>query len=256
MDVKALIGAWLTGEPARSRPGRTLVVEADDVIEPLIAADLLADCAGLFHHRPADLPTGLRSRSATFTGSFLAAESELRFDNGFRLRQSHYGTADFLPLDVPTVLRVSDDDDFSAFLRDADLAMTRGRFARGVSHPLTVIADACGLGAPGDGAGPAHRIYIGPSGTVSTSPTGRQLGTAGEPWELIERRWREANALTRRPCAVCLAGAVNEHDRSEALAERPWLAAYLDALSGVPTAAADRLWPEADRLRHRWPGRS
>lgn len=256
VDVAALVGAWITGEQARSRPGRTLVVEADDVIEPLIAGDLLADCAGLFHRHPADLPAGLRGRSATFTGSFLAAESELRFDNGFRLRQSHYGTADFLPMDAPTVLRVSDDDDFSAFLRDADLAMTTGRFARGVSHPSTMVADVCGLGAPDDGAGPAHRIFIGPSGTVSTSPTGRQLGTAGEPWELIERRWRDANALTRRPCAVCLAGAVNEHDRSEALAERPWLAAYLEALRGVATASPDLLWPEADRSRHCRPGRS
>ena len=253
MNVEGLIGGWITGVTPRSSSGRVVVVESDDAVDVLIADNLLDDCAGLFHRRTGVLPAPLRERSQTFAGSFLGAESDVRFGGGFHLRQNHYGTADFLPIEIPTVLRVSDDDDFSAFLRDADSAMETGRFAPGVSHRLTVIADACGLGADTGSAGPGRRVYIGPSGTVSTSPTGLRLGVAGEPWQLIERRWQEANATSRRPCAVCLAAAVNEPDRVDALSERPWLAAYLRALVPRRPGSRDMSWPEADRTAHRSP---
>ena len=255
MDVETLIGHWTTGV-GRSPGGRVVVVESDDAMQLLIERDLLDDCAGLFQRRPTDVPARLRPRTETFTGSFLLAESDVQFGNGFRLRQSHYGTADFLPMDIPTVLRVSDDDDFSAFLRDADLAMQTRRFAPGVSHRSTMIADASGLGADADSAGPDRRVFIGPSGTISTSPTGSGLGTAGEPWQLIEHRWQQVNAGSRRPCAVCLAAAVNESDRTEALAERPWLAAYLAAIRVREEGRQQELWPEADRSSRPWVDRT
>ncbi len=243
MEVETLIGQWATGVRQEPRAGRTMVIDADEWIPALIAGNLLEDSSRVFHREAGGLPTELRGRAETFAGRLLGGDSDLTFGNGLLVRQGHYGGSEFLSVDGPVMLRGSDDDDFSAFLRDADVAWTAGRFSRAVTSPLTLIADLCGLGGPADSGGPGDRIFVAATGVVSTSPTGRRLGVAGEPWELIQQRWDDLNGASRRPCAVCLAGVLDEQDRADALTERPWLSRYLDAIAVIRTIRAGHLEP-------------
>lgn len=172
-----------------------------------------------------------------FVGS-MRPGSELLFGDGLEVRLRHYGVADFEALDAPTALLISDDDDFSAYLRDSDTAWAHGRFANYATHPAAVIANLACLGGGGDGSGPLHRLHIDDDGVARTSPTGRGLGSVEEGLPALYQRWQRSNAASAQPDAVGLDDAVCDDDRATALAERPWISRYVTVIMALRRAQA------------------
>lgn len=157
-------------------------------------------------------------------------------------REQRYGLAAW-SADRPgrggVVLRVADEHDLSAFLRDADTALTTGRFVDHLLRPDVLVADLAALGADFADAGPDDRVWVGPRGRVSTSPTGAGLGSLRDRRDLLTQRWRDRNGGGTRPCTVALGAALDEQDRSDALADRPWLPRFhivVRALRGLRAA--------------------
>lgn len=225
-------------------PGRVLIVEGAEPPPDLGVTDHTT--VTLIRTTTDHIPDG------HYAGSFLVNDGSLDLADGTSLSVKPYGVGAFLPFDGPTVLRVTDDDDFSAYLRDADEAFATGLFAEHVTHPNVLIADLAALGADPAGAGPRHRAFVFPDGTLSTSPTGQVIGVGSDSMDTVDRTWREINARSDVPCAVCLGGVIHERDRSEALLQRPWLARYVAAVRAIRVArvagrGGDR-WQEAATL--------
>lgn len=193
--------------------------------------------------RPAPPPRSLRVLRGVADGTEPAAAdefsgsvrpgSDLVFGDGLTVRVRHYGVADFEALDAPTALIVSDDDDFSAYLRDADDAFGHGRFANHATHPAAVVANLASLGGLADAAGPRNRMYLDDDGVIRTSPTGSGLGVAGDGVPTLDLRWRRCNAGSSRPDAAGTAEAIDDDDRVTALAERPWIGRYVAVLAAL-----------------------
>ncbi|TYB57202.1 hypothetical protein FXF51_40970 [Nonomuraea sp. PA05] len=109
-----------------------------------------------------------------------------------------------------------------------------GRGDSGAGHG----GSAAGAGHDGQAAGPGHdgprlRLYAGPDGELSTSPTGLPLGKVGDDLATLTATWHRVNAGSDHPCAVCLGAAVPEERRAAELAARPWLGRYLAALAAI-----------------------
>lgn len=143
------------------------------------------------------------------------------------------------------VLRIGDDHDLSAFLRDADRALATGIFADHLLRPDVLVADLCCLGADFRDGGPDHRIWVDRQGQVSTSPTGAVLGELADSPAVVTSRWWARNDGGTRPCAVGLAGVLDDGDRVEALAERPWLPRFHAAVAAMRQLRARGLDPVA-----------
>ncbi len=259
--IESQIFPWATGVDGHDALTPVVVVATDQWIPQLSAGGFLGPGAQLF--RPASAAAEAsgtsvgvgappswaaadQGRAHTFEGDFTDPGSELRLSDGTRLAQSRYGLAQFSWLDTPAILRITDDDDFSAFLRDADVAKATGQFAAHTIHPTTVIADLAALGGGTESAGPSHRLFVFADGAVSTSPTGLPLGTVADSPAELNARWRELNAQSSRPCAICLGRAVGERDRLDALAERPWMDGYVNALRTLRNRSSG---PHGDRSR-------
>lgn len=235
------LAEWLTGIRSGPRTGdrRTVVVQAPQLLGDLIAQGLVDEQSELFLGSsgssavPAMFTAGRHRPLRTFHGSFTLADDDIVLDNGYRMNLRQYGSAEFHCLDTPTALRVADAHDLSAYLRDADQAWQTGTFARHITHPNAIVTDLAGLGGGADRSGPADRIYVFPDAAVSTSPTGNALGSTTEQLPVLVQRWQQANEASRRPDATCLAQAVSELDRTDALLERPWLSRYLLAVKAI-----------------------
>lgn len=143
------------------------------------------------------------------------------------------------------VLRIGDEHDLSAFLRDADTALTTGLFADHLLRPDVLVADLASLGADFADAGPDHRLWVGPDGRVSTSPAGADLGDLQDTRALVSDRWRHRNGHGARPCTVGLAAALDERDRADALADRPWLPRFHAVVRSLRGLRAHGLRPVA-----------
>ncbi len=190
-------------------------------------------------------PDGAEPRhSDEFAGRF-APDDDVRFGDGLVIKIRHYGVADFEPFDGPTALVIHDDDDFSAYLRDADRAWHSGSFANYVTHPQAVIANLSALGGSEQYAGPNHRLYLDDDGIVRTSPAGRGLGLPEEGLPTIDARWQRHNATSSWPDACSLDDALPDADRTAALWERPWMRRYVNVLRATRQA----------RLQERIPSR-
>lgn len=241
--TEARFAGWLTGVRPPTISGRTVVLESAEWLTALRTAGFLDDGGALLIRGPSPAAADRTWTHECFTGDLRTATEDLAFASGLRVAQCPYGLAEFHSFDGPVALRITDDHDFSAFLRDADGARATGRFARPMTNPLTILADRPGLGATPATGGPGQRIFVSDIGAVSTSPTGLRLGWVGEGPTAIERRWVTANERSRRPCAVCLSTVVAERDRVEALLERPWLARYLDAVAVLQEIRREHLEP-------------
>ena len=191
------------------------------------------------------VPEGAEPRHGDeFAGRF-APDEDIRFGDGLVVKVRHYGVADFEPFDGPTALVIHDDDDFSAYLRDADRAWNAGVFANYVTHPQAAIANLSALGGSERYAGPRHRLYIDDDGIVRTSPSGRGLGLPEEGLPTIDARWQRYNSSSSWPDACALDEALPDSDRTAALWERPWMRRYVTVLRAVRLA----------RLQERIPSR-
>lgn len=244
--IDAHLDSWFTGLPSA------------DVAPPAVAilsAGVPSDTEAVLRHSwsdwtsgradgTVDLPTQLRilrgvqscpASADEFTGVLLPGE-DLVFGDGLEFRVRNYGVADFEFLDAPTALAVCDDDDLSAYLRDADRAWHGGEFAGYLTHPASVVANLAGLGGTADAAGPAFRLFVDVDGVARTSPWGRGLGSYDEAIETLHGRWLRTNAASALSDAACLDEAIPDIDRGDALAERPFIARYtvvMRALRGL-----------------------
>lgn len=81
---------------------------------------------------------------------------------------------------APTVLRLEQPEDL-LLLRDC-LADTRrgGPVPPGLLHPLTLVADACVVGAAACGGPRLFRLFVGPDGAVRTGHAGSPVGAVGD----------------------------------------------------------------------------
>ena len=98
----------------------------------------------------------------------------------------------------PTLIRVVTEDDFVAYLDDADAAGETARFVEFATFPA-VLADLPGLGAGYECDGPRLRLYVAGSGEVSASPAGLPLGTLDDGMDSLGARWDQINEQSSHP---------------------------------------------------------
>jgi len=240
MSTARWLEHWFSGIVAADlNPDRRVVVVATADLADRAVAEFDDGISTVLVPRNAHLDALHRnSRVVGYRGSFLPADGRVSLpDATIELRS--YGLAEFGELFGPTVLRVADDEDFSAYLRDADSARLDGRFAPHLTNPRVLVADLAALGGPAERSGPRDRLLVRPDGTISTSPTGGAIGRLGESTADLDRTWREHVSCSVAPCPVCLSAAVPERDRADALRERPWLARYLTAIEALRAAGRD-----------------
>jgi len=217
-----------------------VVVETDEWIPALVSAGVVDAHAALIHR--GETPAIAAGWSRTYLGTFSDPVGDVVFADGFRLRQTRYGLADFSCLDTPTALVLVDEHDFSAFLRDADVAWGTGVFANHVTHPLAVLANVDALGAAIGRSGPDHRLFVGSDGSISTSPFGSTLGRASENPAMFTAGWDAAH-VGEPVDAVSLRKSLRSNDRIDALIERPWLPRYFEVIAAIRSIRIDHLEP-------------
>lgn len=226
-DLGDRLAGWFSGvpqAPSGLRPAAAVVVTRGAGLPSTIvrADDLL-----LVTDPGVELPGSLPLR-----GEIDAAEGCLELPDGARLLLRPYGTAEFLDLAEPTVLTMTAAEDVSAFLRDADEAWHTGRFASALHRGTVTVAQLAGLGGGAELAGPDHRLLVEQDGSVRTSSLGPVIGAVQDPRDDLARSWSQRNTASLHPDAASLDLVVDEGDRVQALAERPWLARLLQ-VAGV-----------------------
>ncbi|MFI1045616.1 daptide biosynthesis RiPP recognition protein [Streptomyces griseoruber] len=236
--LKERLMSWATGRTTVSQDAgyvaRTVVLEDAAHLAALLASDAVDADTMIFvpgvdgSAGPAGSPTVIG-----YEGSLAEPGTEFTHDPGFYLQIQAYGISEYMSVVGPTLVRVADATDFESYLLDADRAHDQGTFADFLTNPAIQLADLPALGAGQDGDGPGLRLYVGPSGQVSTSPGGSPLGKAGDGFGGLVRAWERSNAESGRPCGVCLGAVVPEETRVAALAERPWLGRYLAAVHAL-----------------------
>lgn len=235
MRADADLVSWLTG--ARRAPGgrRVAVIEEPGSLMRLCGSGWVdADTRVFLRARDGNLaPAALRRVPLLcgYRGSFARPGSRIEFDDGYVLERTSYGDAEFRAIELPTEVRVWCPEDFSAFLRDADLAMATGDFPAYLTNPLTILADQPALAGSAQDAGTvADRLFVAAGGQVSASPSGPPVGRVEqEPADWIATAAR-LEAASPVPGTTALGGLIDDADRRDALAERPALARYLRAI--------------------------
>lgn len=232
--------SWSVGNigPATETGCSTVLLEDAEYFDAVVESDLVGPETALFVQGGGDQD---HVRTFDCEGSIAEPGSEFAVGDDFFLQIQDYVTTEFVPLLGPTLIRVTGADDFERFLADADTAYTDGSFQEFVVAPSVRIADLPGLGADTGSGGPRSRLYVGTHGQVSTSPTGRGLGTVGTSMAELQDRWTELNAEYQTGCSVCLSNAIDEDERTGALAARPWIARYLTVLDAVRTLRAQNI---------------
>jgi hypothetical protein len=230
-----------TGEQVRGSRATVVVLENADALPDILAAGLVdadstvfvggRDDAGPLSREPG------HPRVIGYQGSAGEPGEELSIGDDFFLQIQDYATSEYMSLLGPTLIRICGSEDFAAFLADADRARSTGGFAEFSTNPAVQFADQNAYGAAAvdgpEAGGPTLRLWVDGAGSVSTSVNGTVLGTIGDPFDTIARRWREINAGSSFPSAVCLGAGIGEDERSAALADRPWLPDYLLALDAI-----------------------
>ena len=174
-----------------------------------------------------------------YAGSAGEVGDELSLSDEFFLQIQAYGISEFMSVVGPTLVRVADESDFAAYLRDADKARADGVFPDFMMNPVVQLADVSALGAGPDGDGPAVRLAVAADGTLSTSTGGAPLGRlALDGMQQLSDTWRARNAGSDAPCAVSLGGVLEESARARELRLRPWLARYLAAANALRSTTA------------------
>ncbi len=235
--TKAHLMSWGTGRvpgngfAATQNGAETVVVEDAQHLPAVLESDLVGADTTVFV--PGESSDSDRPNTVRYEGSLREPGLEFSLGSAFYLQIQSYGISEYMSVVGPTLIRISDDADFEAYLHDADRARQEGEFAQFLTNPVTQLADLPGLGAGVDRDGPDLRLNVGPAGELSTSPGGRRLGALGDGLAELRTEWASINAASAQPCAVCLGGTLDENARSAELADRPWLGRYLAALDAI-----------------------
>ena len=199
-------------------------------LAPLVESGLVGPQSRIF--APGIRDEGPEPMMMGYEGSLSDPGGEVQVGASFFLQTQDYGTSEYLSLIGATLVRVVDDRDLGCFLEDADRARESGDFPVFLTHHLVRLCDAPALGAPMTNDGPGLRVYVDEGGGISTSPSGLRLGEVGDSLSQLDKEWQNLNGGDVS-CSVCLGAVVDNTARASTVAERPWLARYHGAISGL-----------------------
>ncbi|MFC1408287.1 daptide biosynthesis RiPP recognition protein [Streptacidiphilus sp. N1-12] len=243
--MKRHLMSWGTGKagllptPPADGTTATLVLERADHLTAAVASGLAGPESVVFVPTSADggdggVYTVGGPTVVHYEGSLSDAGGEFSVGSSFFLQSQTYGVSPYMSVVGPTLVRIADETDFQYYLDDADQAREAGVFSDFLTHPVIQLADVCALGSGPSADGPQWRLHIAASGTVSTSPHGRPLGTLGASPEQLQHAWTQLRTDPgEHGCPVCLGSVLDQPARADALAARPWLGRYLAALDSI-----------------------
>lgn len=198
--------------------GRVVFLES---AEHLDDAQTLCGPEGLvFSPDPGDRTEGV----FTYEGALAEPGDESLVADELYVYTQDYLATPFLAVAGPTIVRISNEQDYEAFLQDADLAHEKGVFVEQLVNPAVFLADQCALGTTHSCA--AVRLYVTADGDVRTAPGGPVLGTLESNAEELVR----ASATSDAEGDVCLNAVIKAQTLDRARAQRPWLSRYLRAI--------------------------
>ncbi|MFD7169520.1 daptide biosynthesis RiPP recognition protein [Streptomyces violascens] len=239
-DILRHLHAWGRGnfDAAGTASGRTVLLESANSLAAVLDSGLMDADTMVF--APA---TGARESLSVgvlvgYEGSLTASGDEMSVDDDFFVEAQDYAVTPFLAVAGPTVVRVTGQADFDAFVHDADRARAQGEFVPALVHPMIQLGDLCALGGAHRCAGPRVRITVDPSGRVRTAPHGVLLGEARDGLDTLAARWSAVERSAGSGCPVCLGEAVPAPVLLAAHRQRPWLSRYLHAVDALRMAAA------------------
>lgn len=227
--------SWVTGRPVTGdAPGTgtaTVVLEDSACLDAVLGSDAVGPgTLVLAPGAPDGQDDGSGATVVGYEGSLSGSEGDASVGDVLFLQIQDYGVSPYMSLLGTTLVRMAGDTDFEMFLADADAARTEGRFAPFAVSPAVQLADLSALGGHVPQDGPATRLYVNRDGSVSVSPQGLPLGTAGDSAAALQSAWERLSAASEVGGAVPLGAAVAEELRGPAVRRRPWLARYLATL--------------------------
>ncbi|WP_329391952.1 hypothetical protein OG625_41215 (plasmid) [Streptomyces sp. NBC_01351] len=232
--LKQHLISWATASPLAGPPGAgvgTLVLADAAHIPAVTAAGLVGPRTLLL---APDDGTGGPASAVGYQGSLTEPGDEFSNGQDFFLQTHAYAASPFMTVFGPTVVRVFDQNDFEAFLADADRALTEGVFPEFLITSSVLLADPAALSGAHDPVdGPALRLYADRDGQVSTSPTGAVLGTVDDSLDTLTERFARTG-----PGAAALDAVLPAETRADALRSRPFLARYLEAVTALRSLMA------------------
>ncbi|MGA5142232.1 daptide biosynthesis RiPP recognition protein [Streptomyces azureus] len=215
---------WLRGHyDAVSDTAFEVVAEAGADL-PALAASGLLDADGVIFAEPG-VADSLPVPAVALEGSVLNCGDDLVVGGEFHIQVFDYVALGFVALVGPTVVRITGEDDLTAFLADADLAVSDGSLPQWLLNPGVVLADAPALA----GMAPTGvaRLYVTADGMVRTAPGGADLAPLRDGAAAIRA------AVATHATDPSLDGVLPSRTLERARAERPWLPRYLQALDAV-----------------------
>lgn len=243
-DILRHLYAWgrgnadAAGTVGDDATGRTVLLESAHSLEAVLGSGLID--AGTMVFAPAvEVPENASTGVLVgYEGSLTAAGDEMAIDEDFFIEAQDYAVTPFLAVAGPTLVRVTGQADFDAFVHDADRAREQGEFVPALVHPMIQLGDLCALGGAHRCAGPRGRITVDLSGRVRTAPHGMPLGEVWDGLDTLDARWSAVERTVGSGCPVCLGEAVPAPVLRAAHRQRPWLSRYLHAVDALRMAAA------------------
>ncbi|MFI5758058.1 daptide biosynthesis RiPP recognition protein [Streptomyces sp. NPDC051569] len=233
--IKQHIMSWGTGthRPAATPGGAaaTIALADREHLAAVIGSGLTGPGTVVLAPGDDDAASGV----VGYDGFLAEPGADFSIGDDFYLQTQDYASSAFMSVLGPTLIRITDRDDFALFLADADRAVAEGVFPDFAVAPSVCVADAPALGAGRGIDGAGLRLHVDADGTVSTSPSGSPLGTVGTPFAELAGAWERINAAGDLPCGVCLGAAVPESERVTALLARPYTGRYLTAVDALRT---------------------
>lgn len=248
--IQYLLSWGLGQDLGPGAPGRTIFLDSVDRVSTLLDSGLYANDTVVFapaEDNDSEMNPHLSEIQGTghpvlvrYRGSLSNLGDELSIGD-FTIEAQQYATIDFLTIAGPTLVRISGEDDFGVFLRDADLAKEEGIFSPFLTHPMTQLADLCALGGTHACSGPDRRLTVDTLGAARTGPFGLTIGTAGDSLDTLTDNYWAWRSRLRTPgsgCPVCLGEVLANSVQFSGHAQRPWLSRYLYALDALRMARA------------------
>ncbi|MGW7415691.1 daptide biosynthesis RiPP recognition protein [Streptomyces sp. NPDC054863] len=224
-DIRLYAMEWGTGRPCSPERGHApavVVLAARSLLPDLLRSPLLDEGTTVLvpGEEPGEIADHHGITVLSYEGKLDTPGEDVGLHPDFYLRVDGYRAAARTVLLGPTLVRLTDDADLDAYLADAELALSEGKFADFLTHPAVQLADLADLGAPSEGDGPGLRLHVAVDGSVSHTPGGPALGDLRSTPEELAAAWRETRTV-----------------RSE-ISQRPLLARYLAAVGAVRAARA------------------
>lgn len=208
---------WITGVPGRI-PDHTIFLENAE--HASYANELAGSTSVVF---VLDGEPGHAS-FVPVSGLFNVAGEELLVDGTLSLEIQDYVAIPFVNLVGVTIVRMTSQEDWLAFLDDADEARQSGHFVRQLTDVNAVLAERALLNSQQRIDPALARLHIRADGSVLSGPYGSEIGHVGDPLSQLQERW-----LSLSPESD-LAAVLETQPLADSIRARPWIGRYLTAL--------------------------